>query len=116
MAASSETIVDYIASLPPDARPVVERICQIVRTAAPAAEEKISYGMPTFTLAGRPLIYVAGWKQHVSLHAVPPLQSLESELRRYRSGKDTVRFPLDEPVPYHLIQTLIGDLARSLTP
>lgn len=117
MATAPKTIEDYIDGLPLDVRPVVERICQIVRKSAPMAAEKISYGMPAFTLNGRPLVYVAAWKHHVSLHAVPLVhQSLEDQLGRYRSGKDTVRLPLDEPAPYQLIETLINTLVGPTRP
>jgi uncharacterized protein YdhG (YjbR/CyaY superfamily) len=114
---TAETIDDYISALPLDARPVLERICQIVRRSAPKTGEKISYGMPTFTPPGGQRIYVAAWKQHVSLHALPRLEPpLEDRLRRYRSGNGTVRLPLDEPVPYELIESVVATLADPTRP
>jgi uncharacterized protein YdhG (YjbR/CyaY superfamily) len=70
----------------------------------PGAEETISYQIPTVTLEGRYLVYFAGWKKHISIYPVPPLdETLEQEVDPHRSGKDTLRFSLNEPIPYELI-------------
>ena len=75
-----------------------------IRKAAPHAGEKISYGMATFTVDGKPLVYYAGWKNHVGLYPVPTGDAdFEEAIGPYRRAKDTVRFPINRPVPLELI-------------
>jgi len=78
-----------------------------MRAAAPETEEAVSYGIPTFTLDGRYLIYFAGWKRHISVYPIPAVNAqLDKEIERYKAGKGTLRFPLNEPIPYELIGRL----------
>jgi uncharacterized protein YdhG (YjbR/CyaY superfamily) len=102
------TVDEYLSSFPPEVQVVLEETRETIRDAAPGSEEKISYGIPTFTLGGKTLVYLAGWKQHVGLYPIPRLDGpLEDEVSPYRSGKDTVRFPLREPIPYDLVQEMV---------
>jgi uncharacterized protein YdhG (YjbR/CyaY superfamily) len=103
------TIDDYISSFPEDVQAVLEKVRQTIRNAAPAAGERISYQIPTFTLDGRDLIYLAGWKHHVGLYPVSTAdEAFERELAPYRAAKATVRFPLRKPIPYELIERLVA--------
>ena len=67
---------------------------------------KLSYGMPTFALAGKNLVHVAGFEGHVGLYGARAM-SLEADLAKYQTGKGTLRFELDEPLPVKLVQKLI---------
>jgi uncharacterized protein YdhG (YjbR/CyaY superfamily) len=108
-----ETMDDYIASFPTDVQPVLEGVRRAIQKAAPAAEETISYDMPTFTMNGKYLVYFAGWKKHIALYAISDVDdALEKEVARYRAAKGTLQFPLREPMPYDLIQRLV---ARQMT-
>lgn len=71
--------------------------------------EKISYGIPTFNLNGRYLVYIAGWKEHVSVYPAigAVAREFKDELKPYRSGKGTLRFPLDQPLPKGLIRRIV---------
>lgn len=87
---------------------MLEEMREAIRSAAPEAEESISYGMPTFKIAGRPLVYFAAWKRHIGFYPVPRLdEELETEITRYRSGRDTLRFPRDQPIPYRLVERIV---------
>ncbi len=111
--ANVETVGEYIASFPAEVQDVLEKIRDVIRKAAPGTEEKISYQIPTVTLDGKYLIYFAGWKQHVSLYPIHPLEEpLEGEISRYRSGQDTLRFPLKEPIPYDLVERIVTALVK----
>ena len=100
-------IDEYIAAAAPEARPVLERIRRVVRTAAPDAEELISYRMPAFRQHGI-LVYFAAFKNHIGLF--PPVSgdaSLEKTLARYAGPKGNLQFPLDRPIPYALIGRIV---------
>ncbi len=100
-------IDEYIALFSPEVRSILEQIRSTVREAAPDAEEKISYRMPTFALNGN-LIHFAAFKNHIGLY--PPVEGdeeLQAEISRYRGDKGNLKFPLDEPIPYALIRKIV---------
>src|SRR5688572_24162156 len=103
-----QTMVEYIAGFPPEVQKILKKIRLTIRKAAPGAEEKISYGIPTFTLKGQYLIYFAGYQKHVSLYPAPRgAEKFKKELAGYAGGKGTVRFPLDQPIPFDLITKIV---------
>ncbi len=104
MAESFETVDAYIASFPDDVRQSLEAVRQTLHAAVPGAGERISYQIPTLTLDDRSLVHFAGWKRHLSLYPGPDGDAdLERELAPYRSGRGTLRFPLNEPMPLDVI-------------
>jgi uncharacterized protein YdhG (YjbR/CyaY superfamily) len=110
MAQTFETVDEYIASFPPDVRDVLEKVRRTIHAAVPEAGEKISYNIPTVTLDGKPLIHFSGWKSHIAIYPVPPAdETLTEALTPYRSGKGTLKFSLNRPIPY----TLITQIAQS---
>ena len=114
MAKQFETIDDYIESFPREVQPILEAVRRAIRRAAPGTEETISYQMPTFTLNGKYLVYFGGWKHHIGVYPIPPVdEALENELSQYRAAKGTLRFPLREPVPYELIERVVALLMRN---
>ena len=105
---TSKDVDEYIAGFPDDVQKILKKIRTTIRKAAPKAEEKISYGIPTFTLNGRPFIYFAGFKNHVSVYPAPRGSAeFKKELAGYKGGKGTVQFPLDKPIPYELITRIV---------
>jgi uncharacterized protein YdhG (YjbR/CyaY superfamily) len=109
--AKFETVDAYIASFPPDVRSKLEAVCTVMAEAAPGTEQTISYDIPTFTLDGRHLVYFAGWKRHISVYPIPPAdESLLKALAPYVSGRGTLRFALDEPIPLDLIRKVVTAL------
>lgn len=109
MAPKFGSIDDYIASFPPETQSALQGVRRTIREAAPEAREKIHYGMATYLMGGRPLLYFAGWKNHVGVYPVPPGDSaFEAEVAPYRGAKDTVRFPLAQPIPLELVRQIVG--------
>lgn len=107
MAPRFASVDDYIASYPEETRTQLARVRTAIRTAVPDAREKISYGMATFLLDGKPLLYFAGWKNHVGVYPVPTGDAaFEEAIRPFRRAKDTVRFPITKPVPLDLVATI----------
>lgn len=106
--ASPQTIDEYIAGFPNELQKILKKIRTTIRKAAPTAEEKISYQIPTFTLNGKYLIYFAAWKKHVALYPAPRAhEKFKDELAAYEGGKGTVKFPLDRPIPFGLISRIV---------
>jgi uncharacterized protein YdhG (YjbR/CyaY superfamily) len=106
-----ESVDDYISTFPPDVQTVLQAARDTIRAAAPDAKESISYQIPTFSINGRPVVYLAGWKKHISLYPMPELdETLGSQLAPYLSGKGTAKFGLGKPIPHELITILVQRL------
>ena len=102
----SSTIDEYISAFAPEVQAILQKIRQVVRSAAPDAEELISYQMPAFKLNGI-LVYFAAFKNHIGLY--PPIKGdarLEKAVSPYAGEKGNLRFPLDQPIPYALIERI----------
>jgi uncharacterized protein YdhG (YjbR/CyaY superfamily) len=105
------TLQDYLAALSPAVRAVVDEIRRIVVEEFPTATESISYDIPTFSLHGKRLVHVAGWAKHVSMYPVPKSdEQLLSELGPFLSGKGTLKFRLNAPVPFDLVRRVVRSL------
>lgn len=99
---------EYIATFPDDMQKILQELRSTIKSAAPDAEEKISYGMPTFMLNGTYLIYFAGWKNHVSVYPVPAgSDEFNRKIAPYIAGKGTLKFPLDKPLPLDLVTEMV---------
>ena len=106
--ASFNSIDEYIGTFPEETQKVLEELRATIKAAAPEAEEKISYQIPTFTLNGKYLIYFAGWKNHISLYPIPSgSEAFNKEVSQYAAGKGTLKFPIDKPLPLKLITKIV---------
>ena len=98
----------YIATFPPATQKLLQQIRETILNAAPQAEESISYGMPAYKLSGKPLLYFAGYKKHIGLYALPSgHEAFAEELNKYKKGKGSVQFPVNEPLPLDLIERIV---------
>jgi uncharacterized protein YdhG (YjbR/CyaY superfamily) len=105
MAATAfQSVDDYLRSQPP----LLARVRTAIRKAVPAAQESISYNIPTYKLNDRPILYFGGWKRHYSLYPASPqlVAAFREELSGYEVQKGTIRFPLSQPVPVKLIANI----------
>jgi uncharacterized protein YdhG (YjbR/CyaY superfamily) len=97
----------YIAAAPTQAQPILRQLRDVIKAAAPKAEERISYGMPSYEHHGR-LVYFAAFKNHVGLYAVGQAHdSYAKELSGYLTGKSTARFPIGRPLPIASIRKVV---------
>ncbi len=102
-----QTIDEYIAGFPKDVQEKLQQVRRTIREAAPDAQEKISYKMPTFTLKGN-LVYFAAFKNHIGFYPIPSgIEEFKEELSAYEQGKGSVQFPLDKPIPFDLISRIV---------
>ena len=86
---------------------ILQRIRATIANAAPDARETISYQIPAFMLNG-PLVYFAAFKKHIGFY--PPVRgnaTLENAVAPYAGEKGNLRFPLDHPIPYRLIERIV---------
>ncbi len=105
---SPNSVEAYIATFPKDIQDILIKIRKTIFVKAPQAIESISYGMPAYKTNGKPLVYFAGYKNHIGFYATPQghLEFAE-ELSKYKSGKGSVQFPLDKLIPYDLIGRIV---------
>lgn len=101
-----KSIDEYIAGYPPELQKLLQSVRQAIRDAAPEAEEKISYRMPTFFFHGN-LVHFAAFNRHIGFYPAPSgIEAFKQELSAYKSSKGAVQFPLDQPIPYELIRKI----------
>lgn len=106
-AQAPQTIDDYIAGYEPEVRAILQKVRITVAKAAPGATEAIKYRLPTFILHGN-LIHFGAFQNHIGFYALPSGHAkFRRELAAYASGKGSVQFPLDQPMPYALITQIV---------
>jgi uncharacterized protein YdhG (YjbR/CyaY superfamily) len=108
------TAVDnYIASFPIDIQILLKNLRRTILEKAPEAIESISYGMPAYKTSGKPLVYFAAYKNHIGFYATPHGHAeFSNELSKYKTGKGSVQFPLDQPIPFDLIGRIVEFKAK----
>jgi len=100
-------VAAYIAAAPKEVRGKLKELRTVIRKTAPAAEEKISYGIPYYGYNGR-LIYFSVWKNHIGIYIpTPVVAEHKRELEAYETTSATIRFPLDKRLPVALIKKLV---------
>jgi uncharacterized protein YdhG (YjbR/CyaY superfamily) len=108
------TVEQYIANFPEDVQAILKELRQRIAAQLPDAEQVISYGIPTFKRNGKYIVYFSGWKDHISIHPFLDTDGdLLKELEPYKSGRGTLRFPLDKPLPYDLINRVVAELDKA---
>ena len=106
------TIDEYLKGFPPAVKWKLQEIREVIRKAAPDAEECISYQMPTFRLHGN-LVHFAAWNDHIGFYPIPSgIKAFEKELSIYKQGKGSVQFPMNEPMPLKLIAKIVAYRVR----
>lgn len=101
------TIDEYIAGFSEEIQAILNRIRQTIKEAAPNAQEKISYQMPTFYLNGN-LVHFAAFKHHIGFYPTPSgTEAFEQQLLPYKRSKGTIQFQLNQPIPYDLIRQIV---------
>jgi uncharacterized protein YdhG (YjbR/CyaY superfamily) len=101
------SIEQYIRSFPAPTRRLLKDLRAVIREAAPDAREKISYGMPSFSQNGN-LVGFAAYENHIGFYGASSAhRALASKVAKYKTGKGTLRFPLDQPIPAKLVRQIV---------
>ncbi|MEP7167279.1 MAG: DUF1801 domain-containing protein [Candidatus Woesebacteria bacterium] len=102
------SIDEYIQSYPKETQVLLEKIRQTIKKGAPEATEAIAYGLATFKLNGN-LVHFGGFKNHIGFYPAPSgIEAFKKELEPYETGKGTLQFPLDKPIPFDLISKIVA--------
>lgn len=103
-----QNIDQYIADYSPEVGEILNQIRSCIKEAAPEAQEVISYNMPAFK-QGKVLVYFAAYKNHIGFYALPSgNMAFQQELSKYKVGKGSIQFPLNEPMPFELIKLMVA--------
>jgi uncharacterized protein YdhG (YjbR/CyaY superfamily) len=103
-----KSVDQYISSFPEEIQLLLTKIRKTIKENAAEAEESISYGMPAYKTNGKPLVYFSAFKSHIGFYATPTGHAeFADELSKYKQGKGSVQFPLNQPMPYDLIARIV---------
>src|SRR5215472_14839987 len=104
-----KTIDEYLANVKPGQRKTLQKLRQTIQTAAPNAEECISYGIPAFRVNRRLLVFFGAWTNHCAFYpgSTATLKNFRNELRNFQTRKGTIRFSPDKPLPVALVKKLV---------
>ncbi len=106
--AKPASIDAYIAAFPDEVQKSLELVRKTVNQAAPGAKETIKYNMPAFTM-GKNLVYFAAFKHHIGFYPAPTDNpDYKNDLAGYKTGKGSIQFPLDRPMPLELIVKIVN--------
>ncbi len=105
--AGFSSIDEYIATFPEAVQSILQEMRAAIQAAAPDAQEKISYQMPTFAQKGN-LVHFAAWKNHIGFYpASSGIAVFEDELTGYERTKGAIHFPINQPLPLDLIRRIV---------
>ncbi len=102
------SVEEYIQSFPAATQQMLNQMRELIRENAPGAKEEISYGMPGYKLNKKPLVYFAGYEKHIGFYATPVgHEAFADDFSKYKTGKGSVQFPIDQPLPFDLIERVV---------
>ena len=99
----------YLAKRPADQREALQRLRAQISGLLPDAQESISYGIPTFKLDGRAVVWYAGWKSHCTIYPLTDsfLAAHTDELEGFERTKGSLHFTPDAPLPERIVEGLV---------
>ncbi|MCL2072324.1 MAG: DUF1801 domain-containing protein [Marinilabiliaceae bacterium] len=101
-------IEKYILQYPENVQEILHKIRKLIKDIVPNVEELISYRMPCYKINKKPLVYFAAFKNHIGFYATPNGHSeFVEELSKYKQGKGSVQFQLNQRIPFELIERIV---------
>lgn len=110
-----KSVDDYINPFPEEIKRILQILRKTIREELPNSEEVISYGIPTFTINGKYVVYFAAYKKHISIYPVSEeiMNSIEESDVYKKTGKGTIQFPIGKPLPLLLIRKIVRALMKA---
>jgi uncharacterized protein YdhG (YjbR/CyaY superfamily) len=109
-------VAEFIEKQKTPQKEILNGIRKLIGGLIPLAEEKMSYGVPSFKLRGKTIMYAA-FKNHVGIYPEPEIiLKFKKELEEYQTTKGTIKFGLDKPIPYDLIEKIVCYKYKQNTP
>jgi uncharacterized protein YdhG (YjbR/CyaY superfamily) len=109
MKAPPRTVAEYLRRVPAPQRRLLQALRHTLREAAPDADERISYGIPSLYVDGRMLVAYGAAARHCAFYpGALPIRRHAKELSGFTTAKGTVRFDADRPLPARLVRRLVA--------
>jgi uncharacterized protein YdhG (YjbR/CyaY superfamily) len=106
--AAAQNIDSYIAEFPTKVQRSLKKLRKLIKQIVPTATEDIKYGMPTFVLQGN-LVHFAAYQHHIGFYPTPDvITHFENQLSSYQTSKGAIQFPINEPLPFELIEKMVN--------
>ena len=103
-----QNVDKYLATFPVEIQNELQKMRRIILENAPEAAESMAYGMPAYKIKRKPLVYFAGYKNHIGFYATPTGHAaFAEELGKFKQGKGSVQFPLHSPIPFELVRRIV---------
>jgi uncharacterized protein YdhG (YjbR/CyaY superfamily) len=103
----TKSIDKYISNFPKDIQAAFEKLRQVIKKSAPDSEETINYGIATFKLNGN-LVHFGAFKNYIGFYPTPSaIEAFKEELLPYETSKGAIKFPIDKPIPFGLIERIV---------
>lgn len=110
-------IEEHVRNCAPPTQRMLQQLRRTIRAAAPGTTETVRYGIPTFQLNGKNLVHFAGYEHHIGFYPGPgAIEVFRSELKRFKTSKGTIQFPLDRPLPLALVRKVVRFRIDAMTP
>jgi len=105
---SFTNIDEYISNFPAEVCSLLEELRETIKSEVPSAEETINYGIPTFKLGSKNLVHFAAYEHHIGFYPTPSaIKTFKKELSKWKPAKGSVKFPLNERLPFELIREIV---------
>jgi uncharacterized protein YdhG (YjbR/CyaY superfamily) len=102
-----KTIDEYLSMFPKETREILENLRKHISKLVPNAKETINYNIPTFKLHGN-LVHFAAFEKHIGFYPTPSgIDAFKEELAPYKPAKGSVKFPINKPIPYDLVEKIV---------
>ena len=111
-----DTVDDYINSFEGEKKALLVEFRKKIKALTPLSVESMSYGLPGYKLNGKPLVYFAAFKSRIGFFPTPNgMDALDEEAKPYRTGKGTLQFKFDQPIPFSLITKIVRYRVKQCT-
>jgi uncharacterized protein YdhG (YjbR/CyaY superfamily) len=102
------SVDQYIDSFPTVHQMMLNQLRKLVEKTYPEAIESMSYGMIGYKLQKKPMVYFGAHQLHIGVYATPEANiAFAEDLKGFVSGKGSIQFPIDKPLPLDLIERIV---------